>query len=142
MSDVNGESSDRREYVRERKNFLNEKSYNIFEKYQIAILAYLGYALVILTGGLKGDYTIEAATNLVHLSHNVLAVLVIVFVIFMVINLLEWKKYEREENSLIGPSSDVVQSKWFLWIETWMIIIGVCEYLATRWLVQKALEII
>lgn len=128
-------------YVRERKHFLNQKVYEIFEKYQIAILTYLGYALLIFVGVLKDEYDKDVAEELLALSQNVIAVLVCVFLLFMIIIVFEWRKYENEENLLAGLSTTSDWSSLWKWIETWMIVVGVAEYFAVRWLVNSALSI-
>ena len=128
-------------YTQEQKRFLNQKSYEIFEKYQIAILLYASYILAIMLASGKGELDKKIANSLVSMSTYFLLVFVSVFIVFIAINIITWMKYEAEENAILGQEKAIRKRDVFKWIEFWILLIGIVEVVIVWNIVLETMKI-
>src|SRR3954469_1982564 len=75
-------------YVLRRKEFFNQKSFDIFEKLQIGVFAYVAYVFGILGSFAKKEWTLVQANKLIGIADVYLALLAAIFVLFMLINVI------------------------------------------------------
>lgn len=119
--------SERLAYVLRRKEFFNEKTFVLFEKFQFIVFAYVAYVLAILTALTKGDWTDTQATVLIWAADLFLGLAFSVFLIFVIINVASWWRYEKEENSATGNTLQLDFKSLITWFEVWIVIAAVFE---------------
>ncbi len=125
-------SNDRLAYIRRRKEFLNQKSFDVFEKYQIFIFLYIGYIITIITQSKTKKLDHKDVVNLYQASLSFVFLFFSVFLIFQIIIILNWLGYEKEENETdpLMPAH-LAEKKGILfvlgWVEVWVILAGIIE---------------
>ena len=119
--------AERRRYIYERKSFLNQKSYDIFEKYQISIFGYIAYVFVIFTKQREGLFELSDVFLLLKVANLFLGVFALLFLVVLALNIVQWLKYEREENTLFSRKRRINPFDVVLWTETWLLIFGLSE---------------
>ena len=128
----------RLEYVLRRKEFLNQKTFDIFEKFQLLIFSYIGYVISIITLFKDNKFTPADILQLFTIALAVIAFMFVVFSIIHLVNVVEWIKYDKEENIIRGLQGKINLRNILTWIEFWIYIICLFEVAGiaclTRWM--------
>ncbi|WP_415402430.1 hypothetical protein [Tateyamaria sp. SN3-11] len=117
----------RLEYVHRRKEFLNQKTFYLFEKLQIAVFGFVSYVLVLVAMFHDGDLSQASLLSLTFIADIFLALFLVIYLLLSVINIRTWREYDLEEGRLLNLQSDISPKDIFKWFETWLLIIAVLE---------------
>lgn len=126
-------------YILRRKEFFNQKSFDIFEKLQIGVFAYVAYIFTILTAFTKREWSAEQVRELASIADIFLVLFLAIFVVFMVINVCSWWRYEREENTFLSKPTAINYRQVLTWVECWIVFAALSETLAAHFLKNHAL---
>ena len=117
----------RLDYVHRRKEFLNQKTFYLFEKLQIVVFGFVSYVLVLVAMYHDGELPKESLLSLVFIADIFLAVFLLIYLFLSALNINTWREYDLEEDRLLSLQSDLTPKDIFKWFETWLMIMAVLE---------------
>jgi hypothetical protein len=129
-------------YVLRRKEFFNQKSYDIFEKLQVGVFAYVAYIITIVTGFRKKEWSTDDVHNLTTIADTFLILFICIFLVFISINIGSWWRYEKEENVFLGKSVGVEWRQIPTWVEAWIIAAAITEGVVAHLLKNYAISVL
>lgn len=112
-------------YIYTQKTFLNQKSFEVFEKYQIAVGGYIAYIFLIKTSNIEAN--IFNFRHLISIASIALIFLCIINIILTLLTIFTWIQYDKEEDLILNNLTLPIRVRILSWFETWLIALSICE---------------
>lgn len=119
----------RYEYLLRRKEWLNEKAFQVFLYWQIVIFGYLSYVFIMISDESMVAERGEVVSYIINLANIMMSFFSLIFILVNYFIAKQWLAYENEERMKLGKE---IKKRLFdfEWLETWLVILGILEIIA------------